>query len=75
MTNSVPLIVGFPILIGGALAVMLKVSLTDPPASVAVTFTATVPASVLAGVPANARVAGVNRSQPGSAVPSGFDAV
>ena len=52
---------------------MSKVSLTDPPLpSLAVTFTAIVPTSAVAGVPAKVRVLSVKASHVGSVVSSAF---
>ena len=57
-----------------AATVMSKVSLTDPPLpSLAVTFRATIPASV--GVPEKVRVLAAKDSHVGSAVSSAFVAV
>ena len=57
-----------------AATVMSKVSLTDPPLpSLAVTFRATIPASV--GVPEKVRVLAAKASHRGSAVSSAFVAV
>ena len=56
-----------------AATVISKVSLTDPPLpSLAVTFTATVPTSAVAGVPAKVRVLSVKASHVGSSMPSAF---
>ena len=57
-----------------AATVISKVSLTDPPLpSLAVTFTATIPASV--GVPEKVRVLAAKASHRGSAVSAAFVAV
>ena len=55
---------------------MLNSSLTEPPLpSLAVTFTATVPTSAVAGMPEKVRVVAVKVSQVGSALPSAFVAM
>ena len=76
-TCAVPVIVGAPV--AGVLAaatVISNASLTDPPLpSLAITFTATVPASAACGVPEKVRVPAAKASHVGSAVSSVFVAV
>ena len=58
------------------ITVISNASLTDPPLpSLAVTFTATVPASAACGVPEKVRVPAAKDSHVGSAVSSAFVAV
>ena len=60
----------------GSDTAMSKLSLTVPPLpSLAVTFTVTVPASVVSGVPEKVRVPASKLSQSGSALPSDLVAV
>ena len=77
-TCAMPVIVGAPVarLFAAALTVMSNSPLTDPPLpSLAVTFTATVPASAACGVPEKVRVLAAKASHVGSAVSSAFVAV